>query len=80
MQVHPLVGKVIMDIRSKKMIPRSELAKAAGISESWLYKCEMLGSVPKDRIVERVAGSLETTMRKLNNAAVRLEKKGQKAD
>lgn len=77
MEMNALFGQAVRDARDKAMIPRSELAKSIGISPSWLYKIEMLGKVPNGRLAMKMAESLDTTLRKLNNAAGRIAKKSQ---
>jgi DNA-binding XRE family transcriptional regulator len=50
--------KLLRDLRIQKDYSRAELSVKSGVSETVLYKIEVLGYVPSQRTIEKLAAVL----------------------
>jgi transcriptional regulator with XRE-family HTH domain len=62
---HSYHVKLLRDLRIQKGYSRAELSDKSGVSQTVLYKIEVLGYIPSQRTIEKLAAVLGEEVRAL---------------
>jgi len=64
-KLRSVYAKQLRELRVEKDYSRAELSAKSGVSQTVLYKIEVLGHVPTQRTIEKLAAVLGDDVRKI---------------